>query len=107
MAAVIRSLCFFRVLPELIDADGILINTVEELDKFGLMQASPVNPARSLVYRSLELHLRCVETGLIQTSEFSSIQLLAMTLEAGGKNFWVVRPPVGFDINFNLHNFSF
>ncbi|KAK9220895.1 hypothetical protein WN944_009319 [Citrus x changshan-huyou] len=74
------------------DADGILVNTVEELDKIGLMYfkrkfGRPVWPIGPVLLST-------------ESRGASQMMQLAMALEASGKNFiWVVRPPIGFDIN--------
>ncbi|CBI16423.3 unnamed protein product, partial [Vitis vinifera] len=68
---------FIHVFPEWLNSDGLLVNTVGELDKIGLMYfrrkiGRPVWP----------------------------VGPLATALEVSGKYFiWVVRPPTGFDIN--------
>ncbi|ESR59241.1 hypothetical protein CICLE_v100178421mg, partial [Citrus x clementina] len=111
------------------DADGILVNTVEELDKIGLMYfkrkfGRPVWPIGPVLLStesrggagkeygiSAELCKKWLDTkpyssvlyvsfGSQNTIAASQMMQLAMALEASGKNFiWVVRPPIGFDIN--------
>ncbi|ESR59244.1 hypothetical protein CICLE_v10017945mg [Citrus x clementina] len=57
----------------------IEVNTIEKLDKIGLM------------YFKSKFCLPASVSQMVQ---------LAMALEASGKNFiWIVRPPIGFDIN--------
>ncbi|XP_044473687.1 UDP-glycosyltransferase 92A1-like [Mangifera indica] len=110
-------------------ADGILFNTVEDIDKLGLMYFSrkfgrqvwtigPVllSPGSQIRSRrdfgiSLEeckiwldgkpsCSVLYVSFGSQNTISPSNMLQLAMALEASGKNFiWVLRPPLGFDIN--------
>ncbi|KAJ0021075.1 hypothetical protein Pint_31223 [Pistacia integerrima] len=110
-------------------ADGILFNTVEEIDKLGLMyfsrklgrQVWPIGPvllapgsqARSRrdfgispeeCKKWLDKKPSCsvlyVSFGSQNTISPSNMIQMAMALEACGKFFiWVVRPPLGFDIN--------
>ncbi|XP_044482062.1 UDP-glycosyltransferase 92A1-like [Mangifera indica] len=110
-------------------ADGILFNTVEEIDKLGLMyfsrklgrQVWPIGPvllAPGSQARSrrdfgispeeckywLDNKPSCsvlyVSFGSQNTISASNMIQLAMALEGCGKTFiWVVRPPIGFDIN--------
>ncbi|KAK2641311.1 hypothetical protein Ddye_023074 [Dipteronia dyeriana] len=117
-----------KVLPLWKNVDGIMVNTVEELDKIGLMyfrrQICPqvwsvgplllstgskdragklgissqvcknwldTKPCSSVLY---------VSFGSQNTITPSQMMELALALEASGKYFiWVVRPPMGFDIN--------
>ena len=103
-------------------SDGILFNTVEELDNAGLLYfkrkigrpAWPIGP----VLLPMESRARVgkggiewlstkpvnsvlfVSFGSMNTISASQMMNLATGLEASGKNFiWVVRPPIGFDIN--------
>lgn len=110
-------------------SDGILFNTVEQLDDVGLLYfrstlgrpAWPIGPvlltmeSRARVGKGVEITAeRCIEWlstkpvnsvlfvsfGSMNTISASQMMNLAMGLEASGKNFiWVVRPPIGFDIN--------
>ncbi|XP_031258010.1 UDP-glycosyltransferase 92A1-like [Pistacia vera] len=118
-------------LPEYVNSNGILFNTVEEFDKLGLKYFNrklnrPVwaigpillsldnraqagkdkesgissefckewldsKPEKSVLYISF---------GSMNVISLSHMKELAMALEASEKNFiWVVRPPIGFDIN--------
>ena len=118
-----------KVLPQWMNADGILVNTVEELDKIGLMYFKrkfgrsvwPIGPVLLSTENrggagkeygiSTELCKKWLDTkpyssvlyvsfGSQNTIATSQMMQLAMALEASGKNFiWVVRPPIGFDIN--------
>lgn len=108
------------------DSDGILFNTVGDFDQLGLQYfrrklGRPVwsigplllssenrascssgetelcqewldsKPANSVLY---------VCFGSMNTVSVSQMMQLAMALEASCKNFiWVVRPPIGFDVN--------
>ncbi|KAF3434081.1 hypothetical protein FNV43_RR25184 [Rhamnella rubrinervis] len=120
---------YLEVLPEWSKADGILFNTVEDLDKTGLTYfrrktgrsvwaVGPVSlsndnppharkgagitsdmcikwlnskPTKSVLY---------VSFGSQNTISTSQMRELALALETSCKNFiWVVRPPLGFDIN--------
>lgn len=109
------------------NADGILMNTVEELDKLGLTYFRrkigrpvwPIGPAllssRTRAGKATgiapEVCEKWLDTkplnsvlyisfGSQNTLSESNIMQLAMALEASGVNFiWVVRPPLGFDIN--------
>ncbi|KAJ9164400.1 hypothetical protein P3X46_023978 [Hevea brasiliensis] len=117
-----------RVLPEWSNADGILLNTVEELDKLGLMYFRreicrpiwPIGPvllskrSQDQIGITSELCKNWLNTkpvnsvlyisfGSQNTISASQMMELAMALEASGKNFiWVVRPPIGFDINLEF-----
>ncbi|KAL5832098.1 hypothetical protein ACOSQ4_017452 [Xanthoceras sorbifolium] len=118
-----------KVLSPWKNVDGILINTVEELDNIGLMyfrreigrQVWPIGPVLlstgSEARAGKELGISqdvcknwldskpCssvlyVSFGSQNTIAPSQMMELALALEASGKDFiWVVRPPVGFDIN--------
>lgn len=111
------------------NVDGILVNTVEELDKTGLTyfrreinrQVWPIGPvllstaerARAGKHHGIspEVCTSWLDTkpcssvlyvsfGSQNTIAPSQMMQLALALEASGKDFiWVVRPPVGFDIN--------
>ncbi|KAF9686455.1 hypothetical protein SADUNF_Sadunf03G0160300 [Salix dunnii] len=81
-----------------LNADGILLNAVEELDNIGLAYfrrkiGKPVwqlGPFPSPIGATIELQLHLSD-------------MLELALEAGGKFFiWVVRPPIGFDINMEF-----
>ncbi|KAH7560498.1 hypothetical protein JRO89_XS10G0031400 [Xanthoceras sorbifolium] len=118
-----------KVLSPWKNVDGILVNTVEELDNIGLMyfrreigrQVWPIGPVLlstgSEARAGKELGISqdvcknwldskpCssvlyVSFGSQNTIAPSQMMELALALEASGKDFiWVVRPPVGFDIN--------
>ncbi|KAL5567196.1 hypothetical protein UlMin_030360 [Ulmus minor] len=113
-----------KMLSQWENTDGILFNTVEDLDKTGLgyfrrkigrkiWAIGPVllpvdgqsragkedgitkwldsKPEKSVLYISF---------GSQNTISSSQMMELALCLEQSSKNFiWVVRPPVGFDIN--------
>lgn len=118
-----------KVFPEWLNSDGLLVNTVGELDKIGLMYFRrkiggavwPVGP----VLLSMENHAGAGKVpgitpdpcnkwldskplnsvlyicfGSQNTISESQMMQLATALEFSGKYFiWVVRPPIGFDIN--------
>ncbi|GMY16370.1 UDP-glycosyltransferase 92A1-like [Fagus crenata] len=116
-------------LLEWVNSDGILFNTVEEFDFVGLSYfkrklgkpAWPIGPvllshkSQARVGKeggtSSELCIEWLNTkplnsvlyvsfGSMNTISASQMMQLAMGLETSGKNFiWVVRPPIGFDIN--------
>lgn len=116
-------------LPAWVDSNGILFNTVEEFDQLGLMYfrkrlgrpawaIGPVllsvdNRARAGKQAGISAHflkewldakpvnsVLYVSFGSNNTISTSQMMQLAMALEGSGKNFiWVVRPPIGFDIN--------
>ncbi|KAL5766708.1 hypothetical protein ACOSP7_017325 [Xanthoceras sorbifolium] len=118
-----------KVLSPWKNVDGILVNIVEELDNIGLMyfrreigrQVWPIGPVLlstgSEARAGKELGISqdvcknwldskpCssvlyVSFGSQNTIAPSQMMELALALEASGKDFiWVVRPPVGFDIN--------
>ncbi|XP_026444506.1 UDP-glycosyltransferase 92A1-like [Papaver somniferum] len=120
------SLFLKRELSQTLNSDGFLINTVEEFDQVGLTYFKSklghdsvwaVGPVSDY---SLALKTRTASTDLsIQwlnkheeksvlyisfgsQNTISSTQMmeLAIGLEKSGKNFiWVVRPPLGYDIN--------
>ncbi|XVF47437.1 hypothetical protein PTKIN_Ptkin03bG0108700 [Pterospermum kingtungense] len=118
-----------KYLPEWAKSGGILFNTVEELDHIGLMYfkrklGRPVWPVGPILL-SIKNRARSgkeagvtpefckawldakpqnsvlfVSFGSMNTISPSQMMQLARALEATGKNFiWVVRPPLGFDIN--------
>ncbi|KAL0371154.1 UNVERIFIED_CONTAM: UDP-glycosyltransferase 92A1 [Sesamum angustifolium] len=106
------------------DSDALLFNTVEELDKTGLMYFRrklgvpvwgigplllPVDNGRAMLSPE-----QCIEWldkkepksviyicfGSQNTISASQMMNLAKALDASGRSFiWVVRPPLGFDIN--------
>ena len=116
-------------LPEWVKSDGILFNTVEEFDHVGLLYFRrklgrpvwPIGPVLLSTKRqaragkeggiSSELCVEWLNTkplnsvlyvsfGSMNTISASQMMQLAMGLEASGKSFiWVVRPPIGFDLN--------
>ncbi|GAV72055.1 UDPGT domain-containing protein [Cephalotus follicularis] len=116
-------------LPEWVKSNGILFNTVEQFDQLGLMYfkrklgvpvwaIGPVllsmdNRARINIENGITVEfckewldtkpkksVLYVSFGSNNTISLSHMMELAMALEASGKNFiWVVRPPIGFDIN--------
>ncbi|XP_058101314.1 UDP-glycosyltransferase 92A1-like [Magnolia sinica] len=114
-----------RLLPLCFRSDGFLFNTVEELEKTGLeyfrrktnRPVWAIGPVKNVSYARKEpgisadrclswLNLHCpnsvlyVSFGSQNTISVSQMMELAMGLEASGTPFiWVVRPPVGFDIN--------
>lgn len=115
--------------PAWVNSNGILCNTIEEFDQIGFMYLKrklglsvwPVGP----ILLSLENRAKAgkeggtsikfckewldskdensvlyISFGSMNTISASQMMQLAMALEASGKNFiWVVRPPIGFDIN--------
>ncbi|KAK1586508.1 hypothetical protein Q3G72_003239 [Acer saccharum] len=111
------------------NVDGILVNTVEELDQIGLMyfrreicpQVWPIGPlllstgSKDRAGKQLGISSQVcknwldtkpcssvlyVSFGSQNTIAPSQMMELALALEASGKDFiWVVRPPSGFDIN--------
>ena len=116
-------------LPRWFNSDGVLFNTVGEFDQIGLeyfrrklgLPAWSVGPtllsmegrARSGRESGIAVEL-CkkwldskpansvlyISFGSMNTISASQMKQLAMALEDSGKNFiWVVRPPLGFDIN--------
>ncbi|KAJ6387830.1 hypothetical protein OIU77_026404 [Salix suchowensis] len=79
---------------------GILLNTVEELDNIGLhifsvklaSQFGQLGQFSSPIGATIKLQLH-----------LSDMLELALALEASGRIFiWVVRPPIGFDINMEF-----
>ncbi|KAJ6713382.1 GLYCOSYLTRANSFERASE [Salix purpurea] len=116
-------------LPAWVDSNGILFNTVEEFDQLGLMyfRKRLGRPAWAIgpVLLSVDHRARAgkqsgisadflknwldtkpvssvlyVSFGSNNTISTSQMMQLALALEGSGKNFiWVVRPPIGFDIN--------
>ncbi|XWS73499.1 hypothetical protein CRYUN_Cryun02cG0134500 [Craigia yunnanensis] len=118
-----------KYLPEWAKSGGILFNTVEEFDHIGLMYfkrklGRPVWPVGPILL-SIENRARAgkeagitpefckawldtkpqnsvlfVSFGSMNTITPSQMMQLAKALEVSGKNFiWVVRPPIGLDIN--------
>ncbi|KAJ6307308.1 hypothetical protein OIU76_017158 [Salix suchowensis] len=114
-----------NVLPEWMNSDGILLNTVEELDKIGLeyfrlkigkpvWSIGPVllsKRSQDQAATTAELCKNWLDTKPVNSVLYISfgsqnsisaphMMELAVALEASGKDFiWVVRPPLGFDIN--------
>ncbi|XP_044483736.1 UDP-glycosyltransferase 92A1-like [Mangifera indica] len=114
------------------EADGILFNTVEELDKLGLMyfrrkfgrQVWPIGPVilspgsqaprkrefgvsqeecKNWLDKKPSCSVLYVSFGSQFTLSASNMIQLAMALEGCGKNFiWVVRPPIDIDSNSEL-----
>ncbi|XVF04744.1 hypothetical protein REPUB_Repub05bG0111500 [Reevesia pubescens] len=118
-----------KYLPEWAKSGGILFNAVEEFDQIGLMYfkrklGKPVWPVGPILLSSEnrarggkdagitpdfckawldtkpENSVLFVSFGSMNTISPSQMMQLAKALEVSGKNFiWVVRPPIGFDIN--------
>ncbi|KAK8587455.1 hypothetical protein V6N13_086443 [Hibiscus sabdariffa] len=115
-----------KYLPEWTKSSGILFNTVEGFDRTGLSYFErnlnkpvwPVGPIllpiENRARTSKEGELICkdwldskpetsvlfVSFGSMNTISSSQMMELAKALESSNKNFiWVVRPPIGFDIN--------
>ncbi|KAG9447680.1 hypothetical protein H6P81_013808 [Aristolochia fimbriata] len=113
-----------RQLGAVFRSDGFLINTVEALDEVGLKfyarkTGRPVWAIGTIVSESsrsgscgteprilewLNQHppssVLFVAFGSMNTISASQMMALAEALESSGKPFiWVVRPPIGFDIN--------
>ncbi|XP_050221921.1 UDP-glycosyltransferase 92A1 [Mercurialis annua] len=116
-------------LPAWFDSDGILFNTVEEFDQIGLSyfkrklnkptwaigpvllstesrnragQETGISGAicKEWLDEKPENSVLYVSFGSNNTISPSQMMQLATGLEASDKNFiWVVRPPLGFDIN--------
>ncbi|KDP20195.1 hypothetical protein JCGZ_07915 [Jatropha curcas] len=116
-------------LPAWVDSNGILFNTVEEFDRVGLSYfkrklnrpawaIGPILlPTENRTHAGKEADISpdlCkkwldnkpinsvlyVSFGSHNTISASQMMQLALALEASSKNFiWVVRPPIGFDIN--------
>lgn len=116
-------------LPKWLDSDGFLFNTIEEFDNIGLnyfrrKMGKPVWPIGPILLSvkapprtgktagiSPELCNRWLDTkptksvlyisfGSQNSISAQHMMQLAIALEASGKNFiWVIRPPMGFDIN--------
>ncbi|KAI3835988.1 hypothetical protein MKX03_032883 [Papaver bracteatum] len=114
-------------LSQTLNSDGFLINTIEEFDQFGLSYfksklgqnsvwaVGPVsdyslaleykiNTASSDIIEWLQNHEKSsvlyISFGSQDTISKSQIMELAIGLEKSDKNFiWVIRPPLGFDIN--------
>lgn len=111
------------------DSDGLLFNTVEGFDQLGLLYFRrkldrpvwPIGPvllsseSRSSFGKETSVtpelcqewlnskppkSVLYVSFGSMNTISVSQMMQLAMALEASRKNFvWVVRPPIGYDIN--------
>lgn len=117
-----------RNLSEWVNSDGILFNTVEEFDSHGMLYFTrklgrrvwaigPVLLSTGSGSRgkgggiSPELCRQWLDTkpsnsvlfvcfGSMNTIAASQMMQLGMALERSGRNFiWVVRPPIGHDIN--------
>lgn len=114
-------------LPEWVYSDGVLFNTVEDFDSVGLgyfktKLGRPAWPIGPLLFSSSGSRGKggginpklCTEWlntkpsksvlfvcfGSMNTISVSQMMELALALEECGRNFvWVVRPPIGFDIN--------
>lgn len=111
-----------------VNSDGVLLNTVEGLDSVGLSyftrklnrpawaigpillstgsgsrgKGGGINPelCREWLNTKPKNSVLFVCFGSMNTISASQMMELAMALEQSGKNFvWVVRPPIGFDIN--------
>ncbi|PIA53466.1 hypothetical protein AQUCO_00900214v1 [Aquilegia coerulea] len=115
-----------KYLPLWFKSDGILLNTIEELDQTGLkyfrkqFSGRPVWPILPAFMHQKKFHSirsktqKCIEWldnraansvlfvsfGSQNTISSSQMMELAIGLEASDKNFiWVVRPPVEFNIS--------
>ncbi|CAI8584187.1 unnamed protein product [Vicia faba] len=112
-------------LPNWINSDGILFNTVSEFDSVGLnyfvkklkIPVWPIGPVVLSGSRGKEDEINpsfykewldakplnsvlFVCFGSMNTISSEQMMQLGIALEKSGKNFiWVVRPPIGFDIN--------
>ncbi|KAI3974304.1 hypothetical protein MKX01_030973 [Papaver californicum] len=103
------SLFLKTVLSQTLNSDGFLINKIEDFDQLGLsyfksklgqtsvwavaLSESKVTKTSSDIIQWLENH----ENNTISRSQ---IMELAIGIEKSDKNFiWVIRPPLGFDIN--------
>ncbi|KAI3980448.1 hypothetical protein MKX01_038620 [Papaver californicum] len=120
------SLFYKRELSQTLSSDGFLFNTVEEFDQVGLAYfrsklgqdsvwaVGPVSDyALSLKSRATSTDLSIqwldeheeksvlyVSFGSQNTISSTQMMELAIGLEKSGKSFiWVVRPPLGYDIN--------
>ncbi|KAI3461074.1 hypothetical protein Pfo_017737 [Paulownia fortunei] len=111
------------------NSDGLLLNTVEELDKLGLIyfqrklgipvwaigplllseedrartgRQSTISPEQCIQWldKKEPNSVLYISFGSQNTIPASQMMKLAKALDASGRNFiWVVRPPLGFDIN--------
>ncbi|XP_057953527.1 UDP-glycosyltransferase 92A1-like [Malania oleifera] len=114
-----------KTLPKWANADAVLFNTVGEFDYIGLSyfrrklgrpvwSLGPVNLSRKPGKQSGISSETCIEWlsrkpsnsvlyisfGSQNTVSASQMMQLATALENSGKNFiWVIKPPLGFDIN--------
>ncbi|KAK0604948.1 hypothetical protein LWI29_021212 [Acer saccharum] len=116
-------------LPEWVNSNGVLFNTVEVFDQLGLMYFKrklgcpvwPVGPVLLSLKNRAKVgkeggvspefckewldskpvnSVLYISFGSMNTINKSQMMQLAMALEYSGRNFiWVVRPPIGFDIN--------
>nr|AGZ84552.1 glycosyltransferase KGT40 [Pueraria montana var. lobata] len=111
-------------LPEWVDSNGVLFNTVEEFDFVGLgyfkrklgRPAWPIGPLllsagsgtlgkgggiyTEWLNTKASKSVLFVNFGSMNTISASQMMGLGKALERSGKNFiWVVRPPIGFEIN--------
>ncbi|KAF4369130.1 hypothetical protein G4B88_020908 [Cannabis sativa] len=109
-----------------VDSNGVLFNTIGEFDQLGLLYfkrklSKPVWPIGPVLLPSESrakqneftsklcrdwLNSKALNSvlfvsfGSMNTISASQMMQLAMALEKSGKDFiWVVRPPIGFDIN--------
>ncbi|KAL5566584.1 hypothetical protein UlMin_029748 [Ulmus minor] len=113
-----------KMLSQWENTDGILFNTVEDLDKTGLgyfrrkigrktwaigpvlwpvdgqSRAGKEDGITKWLNSKPEKSVLYISFGSQNTISSSQMMELALCLEQSSKNFiWVVRPPVGFDIN--------
>lgn len=116
-------------LPNWVNSNGVLFNTVQAFDQLGLMYFKrklnvpvwPIGPVllstdnRSKLGKNREVSTEFskewldskpeksvlyISFGSMNTINKSQMMQLALALEASGRNFiWVVRPPIGCDIN--------
>ncbi|MCL7025575.1 hypothetical protein MKW94_008316 [Papaver nudicaule] len=114
-------------LSQTLNSDGFLINTIEDFDQVGLSYfksklgqnsvwavgpvadyslalKSKITTTSSDIIQWLEKHEKSsvlyISFGSQDTISRSQIMELAIGLEKSNKNFiWVIRPPLGFDIN--------
>ncbi|GKV22217.1 hypothetical protein SLEP1_g32101 [Rubroshorea leprosula] len=118
----------WKNLPEWVKSGAILFNTVEEFDRIGMsyFERKLSRPVWAVgpILLSTESRARAgkggispetcrkwldtkppnsvlyISFGSMNTISSSQMMQLARALEVSGKNFiWVIRPPIGFDIN--------